>query len=179
MVDPLDGTGNFASGLPNFAVMVALLYEKQTKAAYIFQPVENCMAIAQKGRGTFINGQRVRLGQTVPPATALKGAVSTVYLPPSMKPQIALGTRDMADTATSRCAGQDYLAILTGAKDFSLYYRTLPWDHAAGALMVAEAGGCAQRYDRTPYNPADDKSGLLSASSPKLWQELALTMGFA
>ena len=57
-----------------------------------------------------------------------------------------------------RCAGIEYLEILSGRTDFSLYRRTKPWDHAAGALMLAEAGGGAVRFDGQPYAPGSADS---------------------
>ncbi len=68
--------------------------------------------------------------------------------------------------SASNCAGMEYLEILSGQTDFSLYRTTKPWDHAAGALMLAEAGGGAVRFDGQPYAPAQPiNSGLIGAAS--------------
>jgi fructose-1,6-bisphosphatase/inositol monophosphatase family enzyme len=64
------------------------------------------------------------------------------------------------------CAGIEYLEILSGRAAFSLYRITKPWDHAAGALMVSEAGGGAVRFDGAPYGPVQPiNSGIISATS--------------
>ena len=74
------------------------------------------------------------------------------------------------------CAGIEYLDILSGRAAFSLYRITKPWDHAAGALMMAEAGGGAVRFDGAPYGPAQPiNSGIISAASqPTLSQVRAI-----
>ena len=50
------------------------------------------------------------------------------------------------------------------------FWRTLPWDHAPGALLVREAGGVARRFDGSPYQPADEGNGLLSAVNEEAWR---------
>jgi fructose-1,6-bisphosphatase/inositol monophosphatase family enzyme len=67
------------------------------------------------------------------------------------------------------CAGVEYPAIAQGEQHYVLYWRTLPWDHAAGTLLLTEAGGCALRLDGSPYLPADRRLGLLVASNPGIW----------
>jgi fructose-1,6-bisphosphatase/inositol monophosphatase family enzyme len=70
------------------------------------------------------------------------------------------------------CAGADYPAVVSGARDFILYWRTLPWDHAPGVLLAREAGGTAQRLDGSPYQPAQHAlPGLLVARDPATWQQ--------
>ena len=59
------------------------------------------------------------------------------------------------------CAGREYLDLLTGKQQFVAFWRTLPWDHAPGALLVREAGGVVRRFDGEPYRPADEGNGLL------------------
>jgi fructose-1,6-bisphosphatase/inositol monophosphatase family enzyme len=68
-----------------------------------------------------------------------------------------------------RCAAEQYPRLGLGENDLVFFNRTQPWDHAAGALFLNEAGGKAARYDGTPYRVDDDKSGLLAASSPAIW----------
>jgi fructose-1,6-bisphosphatase/inositol monophosphatase family enzyme len=58
----------------------------------------------------------------------------------------------------------EYPRIVEGEADFLLFWRTLPWDHAAGALLLSEAGGVASRPDGTSYRPDDDRLGLLAAA---------------
>jgi fructose-1,6-bisphosphatase/inositol monophosphatase family enzyme len=74
--------------------------------------------------------------------------------------------------STLACAGNEYLDILAGEADFSLYRMTKPWDHAAGTLMLAEAGGGAVRFDGQAYSPAQPvNAGLIAAPSPAILAE--------
>ncbi len=67
------------------------------------------------------------------------------------------------------CAGIDYPRLIDGELDFVLFWRTLPWDHAAGTLLVTEAGGTARRLNGTEYCPADVGPGLLNAAGDVRW----------
>lgn len=69
-------------------------------------------------------------------------------------------------------AGIEYPDIAEGALDFILYWRTLPWDHAPGSLLVAEAGGVSARLDGSPYRPEapGGEDGLLVAADPECWE---------
>jgi fructose-1,6-bisphosphatase/inositol monophosphatase family enzyme len=66
--------------------------------------------------------------------------------------------------STLNCAGAEYLELLSGRADFCIYRMTKPWDHAAGALMMREAGGDAVRFDGASYEPTQAlNSGLITA----------------
>jgi fructose-1,6-bisphosphatase/inositol monophosphatase family enzyme len=69
----------------------------------------------------------------------------------------------------NHCAGREDPDILRGVQDFVLFWRTLPWDHAPGVLLLQEAGGVARRFDGTPYEPGDDRNGLLAAANLDVW----------
>jgi fructose-1,6-bisphosphatase/inositol monophosphatase family enzyme len=75
-----------------------------------------------------------------------------------------------------RCAAEQYPRLVLGQNDVSVFARTLPWDHAAGTLLLNEAGGCCQRLDGLPYMVGDLRRGLLGASSPRLWDAAAETL---
>ena len=65
-----------------------------------------------------------------------------------------------------------YRMLASGKRDFSLYNRLWPWDHAAGILLHAEAGGYSARVDHAPYRPIDRVQGLLSAPNEETWREI-------
>jgi fructose-1,6-bisphosphatase/inositol monophosphatase family enzyme len=76
--------------------------------------------------------------------------------------------RMLGRVSTLNCAGAEYHEILAGRADFNFYRMTRPWDHAAGTLMLTEAGGVAVRFDGEPYSPAQPLNvGLIAAVSPK------------
>jgi fructose-1,6-bisphosphatase/inositol monophosphatase family enzyme len=87
-------------------------------------------------------------------------------LPPAQR-------RTLGRVSTLSCAGAEYLEILAGRADFNLYRRTKPWDHAAGVLMLEEAGGQAVRFDGQPYEPDQPiHAGLIAAIRPQTLAEV-------
>ncbi len=168
VIDPLDGTGNFAAGKPAFAVMVALVRHGVTRAGWIYDPLGNRLAVAERNGGCRLNGADVRL-DSAPPPERMHGGILTRYLPDELKGQAEAAKSRFAEISATMCAGHEYLAMLEGRKHFVLWYRTLPWDHAAGALMITEAGGHVARLDGSPYHPADGQKGLLDATDKTTW----------
>jgi fructose-1,6-bisphosphatase/inositol monophosphatase family enzyme len=67
--------------------------------------------------------------------------------------------RRLGPLTTLNCAGREYVELLSGTYDFNLYRRTKPWDHAAGALMMVEAGGQAARFNGAPFRPEGPLDG--------------------
>ncbi len=177
LVDPLDGTANFAAGKEPFAVMVALVEGRETVAAWMLDPVADRLAVAVRGGGAFLDGARIRTPQGPADAGALRGAVLTRFLPPPLKAQIEARSGRLAAILPGwRCSGRDYPDIAIGEQDFALFWRGLPWDHAPGALFLEEAGGRTARLDGAPYHPREDLPGLLAARSPAVWATVAGTL---
>ncbi len=181
LVDPLDGTANFVAGSPEWAVMVALVCQGTTCAAWIWQPVAGNMYQAERGAGATRNGQPVlRHGPTATAtatatamamATGLRGSVFTRFLDETTRERVDRNRHRLAAiTPGTLSAGIDYPLLVDGGQDFVMFWRTLPWDHAPGALLVEEAGGWVRRLDGSEYAPQQTSSGLLAASSPAAWQ---------
>ncbi|SDY79773.1 fructose-1,6-bisphosphatase [Micromonospora pattaloongensis] len=170
IVDPIDGTGNFAAGHPPFVLMVALLRGGAPVAGWIYDPIAGTLAVTEAGAGTYVDGLRMGPPQPPPGPAALRGPAMIRFLSPELRARAAAGTRRLgAVLAGQHCAGREYLDILAGHQHFALFWRALPWDHTPGALLLREAGGVAARFDGTPYDPADDRSGLLVAASDEIW----------
>ena len=162
LVDPLDGTSAFVAGSPDHAVMMALVDAGETVASVIYQPQHDRMLVAERGSGAYADGVRLRRTPSGSDLALLRGGVLRRFLDDR--------TRDAVDAAAHRfgnltpgttCAGVEYPLIAQGDQDFLLFWRTLPWDHAAGALLVTEAGGVARRLDGSDYTPARPGEGLL------------------
>ncbi len=172
IVDPIDGTGNYAAGRSPFAIMVALADVGVVQAGWILDPVTGRMCHAAKGFGAFIGGQRIEARATGAPQPL--GALGTRYLPADVR-EAVLGRAEghIALVDVPHCAGEQYPRLVLGTNDLALFWRAMPWDHAPGALFVAEAGGRVSRVDGAPYRLADDRPGLLAAASPTLWDEAA------
>lgn len=173
IVDPLDGTNNFAAGKPPFGVMVALAEAGETIAGWILDPLSGRLCHAHRGGGAFIGEERIvsRSTSAEPPIAA----ISLVFMDPArraaMKAHIA---PHYAMVDIPRCAAEQYPRLVLGLNDLSIFERTLAWDHAAGVLFVNEAGGKAARPDGRGYRVDEaHMPGLIGAASEQLWEELA------
>ncbi|GGM12580.1 inositol monophosphatase family protein [Micromonospora yangpuensis] len=172
VVDPVDGTSNFAAGKRPFALMVALLTDGDPVASWILDPLADNLAVARVGEGTRLDGQPVTPRTTGRTPGGLRGSATTWFLPPATRARVAAGGERLGGLLPGQhCAGREYLDLLTGERDFVLFWRTLPWDHVPGTLLVRQAGGVARRFDGTDYHPADEHQGLLVAISEDVWTE--------
>ncbi|MGD9663975.1 MAG: inositol monophosphatase [Novosphingobium sp.] len=173
IIDPLDGTNNFAAGKPPFGLIVALADNGETQAGWILDPLTGRFCSTHKGQGAFIEDERITArasGETVPVA-----AISTIFMDDAKRDAV------MAHIAPHyqlvdipRCAAEQYPRLALGQNDVSIFQRTLAWDHAAGVLWLNESGGMAARPDCSPYRVTEkDRPGLIGAASPALWHELA------
>lgn len=171
VIDPLDGTANFAAGNPTFAVMVALVRNNETVAACVYDPLGNRMAEARPGEGAFINGERLRMPQRRP--GAVRVSVSTRFWPPEITGASRLDL--IEPVAPLMCAGQEYLRLATGGIDAASYWRLLPWDHTAPALIAQEAGARIAHPDGARYRPnCAPRLGLIAAY-PEVWERARLS----
>jgi len=172
IIDPIDGTGNFAAGRPPFGVMIALVDNGETLGGWIYDPLTGRLCEAIKGRSATIDGEIIR-ARTSGEALPIAG-ISTLYVDPDERADLerrAEGKLNMVPIP--RCAAEQYPRIGLGINDLSLFNRTLPWDHAAGALFVNEAGGRCARFDGSPYRVGTDERGMLAAASPEMWERAA------
>ncbi|GAB3691567.1 inositol monophosphatase family protein [Nocardiopsis oceani] len=171
LVDPVDGTRNFVRGDTEFAVMAALVREGRTVASWILQPVENRVYTAELGSGAWRDGVRLRREPAPPAPAELRGAVLSRFLSASARERVTVAASAFAEVdAGAHCAGVDYPRLAEGELDFVLFQRTLPWDHAPGALLLTEAGGVALRPEGDPYRPDDNRLGLLNAADERTWR---------
>lgn len=173
IIDPLDGTNNFASGNPPFGVIVALAEKGETIGGWIYDPLARRFCHAQSTRGAFIGEERVSARESgeTPPVAGISMLFMDSQRRESMKAHIAPHYR-LVDIP--RCAAEQYPRLVLGQNDVSIFERTLPWDHAAGVLFLNEAGGRAARPDGSPYRVNDHaRPGMIGAASPRLWDELA------
>ncbi|WP_296678707.1 inositol monophosphatase family protein [Novosphingobium sp.] len=173
IVDPLDGTNNFANGNGPFGILIAMAEAGEAHTGWIYDPLSDRLCIARRGKGAFIGGQRVTAkttGENCPIA-----AISLVFLDPAKREAMR---HHIAPHYTlvdiPRCAAEQYPRIALGVNDLSIFERTLAWDHAAGALFVNEAGGKVARLDGRPYRVDEAHlPGLIGAASPALFDQLA------
>jgi len=171
IVDPVDGTANFAEGKPDFVSMVALVRGDELIASWIHLPMTGHTAVAERGAGARFDG--ALLPKLPPSAGELAGVVGVgKFSAPSLHPRADVLRRQVKQIKSLRCAGLDYLRLARGELDFILFGRAWPWDHAPGALLVAEVGGVASHGDGSPYRPSQPftAEGVLTARSREVWR---------
>lgn len=175
-VDPVDGTANFAGGLPLFAVMAAVVQNGEPVAGVIYDPMGDDFLMAEKGCGTwqvFPDGRRIRMKFADPvPLEEMGGLASTGFLPLEQR-RIVLGNlAKIKMLGNYRCAGHEYRFAAGGNIHFLMYNKLMPWDHVAGALMMRECGAHVAKFDGSDYRPSDTGGGLLIAPDKDSWDEL-------
>jgi fructose-1,6-bisphosphatase/inositol monophosphatase family enzyme len=175
-VDPIDGTSNFAAGLPLFGTMAAAIERGRIVAAAIYDPVGDDTALALAGHGAWIetpDGVRTAL-RVAPPAdlAQMTGTASFRFLPEPLRSRVCSRLPCLAASWDYRCAAHEYRMTAAGHGHFLLFNRLLPWDHAPGWLLHREAGGYSARFDGSPYAPAVTEGGLLCAPDRASWEVL-------
>ncbi len=176
IIDPVDGTNNFAAGKPPFGVLVALAEKGETVGGWIYDPLRDRFCHAQRGHGAFIDGERItaRSSGSTPPIAAISLIFADAEKREALKTHIA-PHYTLVDIP--RCAAEQYPRIVLGENDITIFERTLAWDHAAGVLFLNEAGGKVCRPDGSAYRVDRHlEPGMIGAATPALWDELAARM---
>lgn len=176
VVDPIDGTSNFAAGLPLFGVMAAAIVRGEVAAAIIHDPVGDDTALALRGEGSWIeapDGRRTDLRVASPePPERMTGAVSWRFLPEAERSRVCRNLPRLGASWDYRCAAHEYRMIAGGHCHYLFFNRLMPWDHAAGWLLHREAGGHSARLDGSPYRPTHTGGGLICAPDRASWQAM-------
>lgn len=172
IIDPIDGTGNYARGETPFGIIIALAERNETVAGWIYDPVRERLCHGHRGHGAQIDGQEVRAA-TERPARP-KAALAMRYMSDAQRERATRLVQDKYDLVPiPNCSAEQYPLLLTGDHHFTIFERSLPWDHAAGILFLNEAGGKVARWDGSAYRPGDGRKGLLGATNPEIWDEVA------
>ncbi len=174
LIDPIDGTKNFAQGDVNFGVMIALVEAGRTRASWMAVPAAHpsgYSVVAERNGGTRIDGVRVEGRRAVPAVP--RGSVHTRMMPPDTARAVMDTLRGTYEPCPSTgSAATEYSAIIRGEKDFVIYYRLLPWDHAPGALAVSEAGGAAVHLNGDAYAPLSPNQVTIFATTTDLAESI-------
>ena len=171
LVDPIDGTRNFASGSGAFGVMVALVAGGESLLSGIHLPVEGDLYLAERGAGATWNGERFTAQP--PGSTELTGTLYTRLMPPAVRGALNARPENLVLAESPQCAAFEYTRLARGERDFALYYRLYPWDHVPGALIVREAGGVARHplsANAGEYGARDAVPLLLVAADATRWE---------
>ncbi|MET9291353.1 inositol monophosphatase family protein [Streptomyces sp. NPDC003077] len=151
IVDPVDGTRQFVHGDPGFATLVALAHRGEVLSSWTYAPALDLMAVAHRGRGARLNGAPLRSGSPAAGAV-LEVAISHFDFTTDEEKRVlaALETEGYAPRPCGS-AGLEYLAVAEGRLDGLAFSWENAWDHAAGLLLVQEAGGASGTVAGTPF----------------------------
>ena len=166
-VDPLDGTTNFAHGHPFFCVSIGLCNGPEPIVGVVAAPAVNLVWSGAKGQGAFRNEEPCRVSEQASLLDAL-AATGYAYFQETDDDNMRETRAFLKKThGFRRCgsAAMDLAMVADGTYDFYWEQRLNPWDLAAGACLIAEAGGQVSDYDG---RAADPRSGRLVASNPHL-----------
>ncbi|HZT50428.1 MAG TPA: inositol monophosphatase [Stellaceae bacterium] len=169
VIDPVDGTGNFAKGAPDFAVIVAYIRHGVTEAGWIYDPLGDVMLSGSRGDGVWCGGRRIRIAADARPGQATGSAYGRT--PGGIRAAQALTESGRVGSVRNRgCSGLEYIDVALGRTQFTLHSRSLPWDHAAGMMLVTEAGGRVRFLDDSPYDPRITDRRPLAAADERIWR---------
>jgi myo-inositol-1(or 4)-monophosphatase len=164
IVDPLDGTTNYAHGYPVFCVSIALEHEGRVVVGVVYDPLRDELFAAERGEGATLNGRRARVSDT----SDLNRALLCTGFPYDVRERgdFARHFRNFIMSAQSvrrdGAAALDLAYVAAGRFDGFYEEGLRPWDVAAGVLLVEEAGGRVTHYDGTPF---DHYHPLIAASN--------------
>jgi myo-inositol-1(or 4)-monophosphatase len=172
IVDPLDGTLNFLHGVPHFSISIALEREKELVAGVVYDVVKDELFWAEKGAGAFVNDRRLRVSAR----TQLTESLAATGVTPAARHDEARRTQYEREFASMDAASGGVRRMGSAALDlsyvaagrFELYWERglSPWDIAAGALIVREAGGFARELDGKDFM----ETGSILATNEKLFE---------
>lgn len=173
LIDPVDGTRNFAKGDATFAIVVAFVRNGQVEQSWIHLPVDNQTIVAERGSGTYLHGGPRLAVASESDLTAMTGLLNLRAMGDHIPPeQVKSRGATFSRLRNHRCAGFDFVQLAKGKKHFSLYRRLWPWDHAAGTLIFSEAGGHVACVNDNTYHPLSRVWGLLCAPTAQSWQDI-------
>jgi fructose-1,6-bisphosphatase/inositol monophosphatase family enzyme len=176
VVDPVDGTANFAAGLPVFGCMAAAIIRGAIAAAWIYDPLGDDTVMALRGEGAWNespDGHRHDLQVAAPvPVSQMVASVSWSYMAEPLRSRVASRMPRLRASVGFRCAAHEYRLVAGGHAHALLYNRLMPWDHAPGWLLHREAGGYSARFDGSAYGPLVTGGGLIVAPDRASWEAL-------
>lgn len=181
VIDPIDGTWNYANGNATYGVIVSVIEEEQAVFGLLYDPGYDDWIAGAKGQGAWFANAGGKRRLALPATPAIPDAFGFVGMYLFTKPeqaQIAAHLPAFHRTQTLRCSCHEYRLLAQGSAQFCLNGMLNVWDHAAGVLIYRELGGVARLLDGRDYEPTMRKGQLLTAANPRLWDDLAARFGF-
>ena len=176
IIDPLDGTWNFAHGLALFGVIIAITRFGKPVLGLLYDPVMDDWIIADEASpARLVRNLGARRPLSVSRGGELNemsGFIHLYLMPEDQRAAMAATLPDFARTQVLRCSCHEYRTLAQGGMDFCLSGIMTPWDHAAGVLICQQAGGHAAMLDGSDYNAGVSKGYLLTAPNRDSWNRL-------
>ena len=169
VIDPLDGTTNFLHGVPQYCISIALMQKGVAQQAVVFDPNRNVLFTATKGVGAYLNDRRIRVTRTDKVEEALVGTGFPFREFANVDEYLRMLKNVMGGTAGLRrpgAAALDLAWVASGRFDAFFEMGLSPWDMAAGALLVREAGGLVADFGG---NDKYLESGRIVAANGKIF----------
>lgn len=170
IVDPLDGTTNFLHGIPHFAISIALEYKSEIIAGLVYDPIKDEMFYGERGMGAYVNDRRLRvsgrerLGDALMGMSLVHGALAPSHPDLKRTRTYMILAEQAAGSRRSGSAALDLAYIASGRLDAYYAVALAPWDTAAGALLVKEAGGFVKHFNANGFK--DSKQTILATNDP-------------
>jgi len=172
IIDPLDGTTNFIHGFPQYCVSIAVEHRGALAHGVVYDPAKNELFTTSKGRGAFLNDRRIRVSK----CTRLKESLVGTGFPFKELSRLDLYTGQLrnliqgsAGVRRAGAAALDLAYVACGRLDAFWEMGLSPWDMAAGALLIQEAGGLVGDFSGEARYL---QSGDMSAATPKVFPQL-------
>ncbi len=179
VIDPIDGTWNYAHGLANYGVILAVLEEGETVWGLLHDPSFDDWIVAHRGRGAWFHrrgrASRLHVPAEDVPFERMRGNVGYTMFADDARPALAATTARFRRASSLGASVHEYRLMAQGGSDFVLNGSLNVWDHAAGALVLREAGGVARLLDGRDYAPTMREGLLLNARTEASWEALAET----
>jgi myo-inositol-1(or 4)-monophosphatase len=155
IIDPLDGTVNFAHNIPIFSVSIAALVGEELAIGVVYHPLLNELFTAERGKGSFLNGDKLQVSNT----TKLDDSILVTGFPYKIGSSLYNGAQLFIDVVHKGIpirrlgsAALDLAYVAAGRFDGFWEEELNPWDVAAGVLLVREAGGLVTKYDLSEFS---------------------------
>jgi fructose-1,6-bisphosphatase/inositol monophosphatase family enzyme len=176
VIDPVDGTFNFAAGNGLFGSILAVLRHGETVGGLILDPLRGDALVAERGAGARLlraNGQSSPLRVAAPvPLGEMISVITWSYLAEPLRSQVATRLPQISMSVGYGCSAHEYWMLASGRAHFGGADSMNPWDHLAGVLIHGEAGGYSARFDGSPYHAGVTDGGLICAPDKACWEAI-------
>ncbi|MFH8514738.1 inositol monophosphatase family protein [Streptomyces gelaticus] len=174
IVDPVDGTRQFVRGEPGFCTLVALAHRGELLASWTYAAALDEMAVAVRGGGATLNGRRIHSGSPAAGAVLSVAMSHPDYTTDAQKRALLGLHTEGIEARPCGSAGLEYLDVARGDQDAVAFNWEYAWDHAAGLLLVTEAGGAQATLSGAPFRIAGGNALPFTAARDEATAERVL-----